>query len=109
MAPDDKFMVALAVTVDNGKATNATITSEPLGYVEVKYNGTEYEVGNGVKTAPFYFSNDGGVTAKTFMPNVSSPSTNVEAGDELYFNALLAGFNLAASARISLNYLVSSL
>lgn len=106
-SPNDKNMASISTTTDGSLATNSTITNTPVNgcYVEVKYNGVEYEVGNGVKTKPFYFSGDGGVNARGF----SSGHVNgqVQAGDELYFNSIITELRLKAGQRISLMYLVT--
>jgi len=107
LSPNDKFFTSLVTTTDGSLATNSTITNTPVNgcYVEVKYNGVEYEVGNGVKTKDFYFSGDNGVTARGF----SSTHTNgqVQAGDKLYFNGSIAGFNLQTGFKISLLYVIN--
>jgi hypothetical protein len=104
--PEDKFMLSiLSGSGDEELATLDTITYTPVNgcYVEVKYNGIEYEVGNGIKTKSFYFSGDGGVTARGFLN--THPNGQVQAGDELYFNQSIAGFILESNFRISLMYL----
>lgn len=96
---NDKGWSASAVSVDGGQASASTITDSPISgsYINVLVNGVDYEVGDGVKTKVFYFSNDGGTTARDF--------DDVAAGDTLHFNPSVAGFNLSAGWRISLNYL----
>ena len=106
-SPNDKNMASISTTTDGSLATNSTITNTPVNgcYVEVKYNGVEYEVGDGVLTKVFYFSGDNGVTARGF----SSTHINgqVQAGDELYFNGSIAGFNLQNGYKISLLYVIN--
>lgn len=110
-ATDDKNMVALA-TVSIGSpgvpalATNSTISQTPVdgSYVEVKVNGIEYEVGDGDTSKPFFFSSDGGVTAKNFSS--TGPNGKIIAGDQLYWNGSDLEMELQAGWRISLLYLV---
>jgi hypothetical protein len=108
LSPDDKFLISLETIGDNQLATSSTITNTPVDgcYVEVKYNGVEYEVGNGVTSKVFYFSGDGGVNARGFFSGHANGQ--VQSGDELYFNGTVAGFNLASGARLSLLYMINA-
>lgn len=101
----DKDIPTIACGVDNTLVTNYTITQTPTAnsYVSVFLNGQELEVGNGVKTKPFYFSNDGGVTAKKFTSD-----NPVETGDQLFCNPSILGFNILEGWRISLHYNILS-
>lgn len=94
----DKF-VASAATSGNFSSTAVAITSTPaLGsYVDVQVDGVSFEVGDGVKTKDCYFSGDGGTTARAI--------TAIVATDVLYWNGVIAGFDLLTSNKISLNYL----
>ncbi|MFQ5339958.1 MAG: hypothetical protein ACE5F6_00270 [Anaerolineae bacterium] len=96
LTPADKDLVARVTAADGAKATNSTISGTPTGYVLVMVNGLLVTVGDGVKTKECYFSGDAGVTARTISAIV--------AGDELYWNGSVAGYQLDASDRISLNY-----
>ena len=59
-------------------------------------NGIQYSLGNGVKTKDCYFSDGlGGARA----------ISDIIAGDSLYWNGVLAGFNLKATDRIDLIYM----
>jgi hypothetical protein len=49
-------------------------------------NGQQILVGDGTKTAPAYFSKDGGITA--------SPYGQIDSTDELYWNTTVAGYGL---------------
>ena len=94
---DDKDLVPLSTSGD-GSPTGLTITTNPTGaapYVGMSANGVEYTVGDGVKTTDAYFSADGGTTAKVFGA--------ILAGDELIWNAVIAGFDLLNS-RDSINF-----
>jgi hypothetical protein len=106
MSVDDKGLVAIVTLIDGDQASSSTVSNTPVdgSYVEVKINGIEYEVGNGVKTKTCYFSGDGGTTARGF----SSAHINgqVQTGDTLHWNGSIATFELVAGWRISLNYLV---
>lgn len=91
-------------TSGDGSTTGLTITNTPVegSYVGMFVNGQEFEVGYGSTTsAPCYFSNDGGTTARgTISPN------NVQSGDTLYWNGSVAGTELYTTWRISLFYQV---
>jgi hypothetical protein len=58
-------------------------------------NGVLYPVGDGVKTLAFYYSADGGSTAKSIA--------NIAAGDSLYTGSGLL-FNLDAADTLSMYY-----
>ena len=101
----DKSMTSIATSGDNSQASSDRISEVPKdgSYVEVKVNGIEYEVGNGVKTKACYFSGDGGVTARSF--NSSHVNGKVSYYDLLYWNGDIAGFDIVPGWRISVNYL----
>ena len=94
---EDKSLTP-AVTSGDESSTGLTITSTPQGerYVTVIVNGISYEVGDGYKTFDCYFSDDGGTTARNLF--------DVEAGDTLYWNGTIAGFDLSGTDRIDLDY-----
>ena len=96
----NKFQTPTAGT-GNEQTTGLTIAALPAGdsHVEVDVNGLSYEVGNGVKTKDSYFSSDGGTTAKTIA--------TIAAGDTLYWNGLIAGFDLDTADKVSMNYNVA--
>ena len=85
-----------------GQYAGVNITESPVGdgYVQVTVNGITYSVGDAVKTKDFYFSNDGGVTARSVV--------DISAGDGLYMNCLTAGFALTVDDRIDLRYVVEA-
>ena len=94
----DKALIPNSTSGD-GYGTALTITNTPVenGYVSVRVNGVEYTVGDGVKTTATYFSADGGTTARTIEL--------IASGDELYWNGVVAGFDLLNSRdRVSLDY-----
>ena len=89
----------------NGDAspTGITITYTPFldSAVDIIVNGVGVSEGNGVKTSDCYFSNDGGATAKL--------NANIEAGDELYWNGNIAGYDLTNTDNIDIIYSKSAL
>ena len=94
----NKNQASAATTVDND-TTGITITTTPggNGMVDVLVNGLQYTLGQGTKiSVDAYFSADGGTTARAIAAIV--------AGDTLYWNQSVAGFNLAVIDKISLNY-----
>jgi hypothetical protein len=82
----------------NYSPTGITMDYTPFrdGTINVIVNGVSVNEGDGVKTAEVYFSNDGGVTARMIA--------NIEAGDELYWNADIAGFELTSTDGIDIEY-----
>lgn len=109
ITPDDKFMTSLSTSLDGDLASNTTITHTPIDgcYVAVFVNGVEYEVGNGVFTKSCYFASAGlPHIAKAF--DSSHPNGQIYAGDFLYWNGSIAGFNLIAGSRISLMYMIKN-
>jgi len=83
-------------------ATGITIMYTPFAdsAVDILVNGVGVSEGNGVKTSDCYFSGDGGATART--------NANIEAGDELYWNGEIAGYDLTADDVIDIIYNRSS-
>lgn len=83
-------------TSGNYAATGIQISYTPFADsdVSVRINGIEVNLGD--KTSECYFSNDNGLTAKTIA--------NITAGDELYWNGLIAGFDLDTLDDIDLSY-----
>jgi hypothetical protein len=91
------------VTTANGDSTEISITYTPFSdsSVAIKVNGMEVNLGDGVKTEDSYLSNDGGVTAKLMA--------DIEAGDILFWNGLVAGYQLDGTDDIDISYQKSSL
>jgi hypothetical protein len=85
-------------TSGNYKPTGLTMQFTPFkdGSVNVLINGISVLEGDGVRTNEAYFSNDGGLTAKTLA--------NIEAGDEIYWNGDIAGFDLSGTDQIDVEY-----
>lgn len=95
---DNKNMTASVTTADNQSACATAIFSTPAGdgYVQVMVNGIQQVLGDGIKTRDCYFSSDGGTTARTIA--------NITAGDTLYWNGSVAGYQLATTDFIDFNY-----
>lgn len=95
---DNKDMVASVTVADEDQATASTVTTTPFNdsYIRVEVNGSNYVVGDSVKTDDCYFSNDSGTTARA--------STDIASGDTLHWNGTIAGFELDASDRIDFHY-----
>jgi hypothetical protein len=97
LSKSDKNYIMTFDTVGDNSATGLVISQTPLpnSYVGVFVNGQEFEVGNLTSGVYCYFSDDGGLTAKT----------DIEIGDELYWNGNFVGTDLYTNWRISLYYL----
>jgi hypothetical protein len=88
-----------AATSGNFSTTGITISATPQGerYVTVILNGISYKLADGsIVGGDCYFSNDGGSSARAISA--------IEAGDTLYWNGVLTGFNLSISDTIDLDY-----
>ena len=85
-------------TVGNFQTTGLTIAFTPASasYVRILLNGVGQVLGNGVKTKDCYFSADGGVTAKLI--------SSIAAGDTLYWNGIIAGFDLSVLDLVDMDY-----
>jgi hypothetical protein len=107
MSPDDKGWVGLLTVSDGDPASASTITNTPGdgSYVEAKINGVEYEVGDGVITKSCFFADP---ATPTVPRGFSTAHLNgqIQAGDKLYWNGSIAGVEILAGWRVSLNYLV---
>lgn len=96
---NNRLMAAQATASDGDLAVTTTVTVTPRSdcNVKVEVNGVNVSVGDGVKTGvECYFSGDGGTTARTI--------SDIEAGDRLYWNGSVAGYELVSSDRISFRY-----
>jgi autotransporter family porin len=100
LSTSNKFMTASVTAADFNVACATSLAATPArsGYVDVQVNGASVEVGNGIKTKDCYFSSDAGTTAKAF--------TAFASGDLLYWVGSVAGYELAATDKISFNYIV---
>lgn len=87
------------VTNGNYSSTGITIDYTPFSdsAVDVLVNGLGLSEADGDRdAAAVYFSNDGGLTARAIA--------DIEAGDELYWNGGIAGFELTADDTIDIMY-----
>ena len=73
-----------------------SVTPQDGQYIDVEINGISISLGDGTKNLDGYFSSDGGTTARTFQ--------DIRVGDELIFNAIVAGYELTDEDRVSLFY-----
>lgn len=73
-----------------------SVTPQDSQYIDVEINGISISLGDGTKNLDGYFSSDGGTTARTFQ--------DIRVGDELIFNAIVAGYELTDEDRVSLFY-----
>lgn len=89
--------VTPAITSGDEQTTTIAIVDDPKGFIDVKVNGNSVSIGNGSKTKFCYFSDDGGSTAKTFATILS--------GDILYWNGVVADYDLAATDEITILYI----
>ena len=87
-ALDKNLNVAVDKIGADNLATGLTITNTPKGYASVVVDRAVYLIGDGVKTLDCYFSVDGGTTARALVA--------VVGGDQLIWNALIAGKDLIA-------------
>jgi hypothetical protein len=94
----NKDMVAEVTVNDFDEACATGIAATPVrdSYVQVFVNGVKTAVGNGVKTKACYFSGDSGTTARAISAIVS--------GDKLYWVGSVAGYQLAVTDLIDLDY-----
>jgi len=86
-------------TSGNYSSTGITIEFTPFSdsAVDVLVNGLGLSEANGNRdSAAVYFSNDGGATARLIA--------DIEAGDTLYWNGVIAGFDLTASDTVDIVY-----
>jgi hypothetical protein len=93
----DKNINPTATSGDN-QSTGVLVSYSPYqdSYVMVEVNGISVNVGNGTKDTDSYFSGDGGNTPTTIE--------EIRAGDELYWNASYAGYDLEIGDEINLIY-----
>lgn len=84
-------------TTGDGSSTGIALSRSPKAYIFILINGNKAPLGNGVKTKQCYFSGDGGTTARAYA--------DIVAGDILYWNGVIANFELAADDVIDLLYI----
>lgn len=85
-----------SATTGNGANSGVSISRAPKGLVVVAINGIMVSLGNGSTTTTCYFSADG-TTPRLF--------NEIVAGDTLYFNGIVAGYDLDTDDRIDIIYL----
>lgn len=100
---NDKNISATAANTDGSTASYTTISQTPVqgSYVSVFIGGQEQLVGNGTTNSSCYFG------THSTIPKGFSSSNAIQAGDYLYWNPSISGFNLVNGQRISIHYLVS--
>lgn len=91
-----------SVTTADGDATGVFITYTPFSdsNVQILANGIDVTLGDGVKTKPCYFSGDGGTNARAIA--------DITAGDQLYWNGSIIGYELDGTDEIDVIYDASS-
>ena len=92
-----------SATINDGDSAGVSITHTPFSdsLVTVKINGMEVNLSNGNKLKECYFSRDGG--------NSSVLIQDIEAGDTLYWNGSIAGYQLDGTDDLDISYQKSSL
>ena len=95
---NNKGMTAVSTSADFQTACATAITATPASgsYVEIKVNGQQQELGDGVRTKDCYFSSDGGASARSIAA--------IQAGDLLVWVGSVAGFQLAITDKVSFFY-----
>jgi hypothetical protein len=96
LSVSNRDMVASITTADGQLATATTLAATITAWVEVQVNGAGVEMGDGVKTKACYMSGDSGATARAYGA--------LTAGDQLYWNGSIAGYELSATDRIDVIY-----
>jgi hypothetical protein len=86
----------LATTADYQQACATGLAHAVASWVEVLLNNVSVDVGDGTRSAPCYFSSDGGATALA--------SGSLSLGALLYWVGSIAGVQLATSDRLSFIY-----
>lgn len=87
-----------SVTSGNYSSTGITLDFKPINNstIQVYVNGSAVKETYGDRTGECYFSSDSGATAKAVE--------NIQAGDTLYWNGIIAKYNLDANDYISIVY-----
>ena len=94
----DKNIKVTQSTNGNASPTGVSITYSPYydSYVMVEVNGISVEVGDNLTESSVYFSTNDGANAVALE--------SISAGDQLIWNAVVAGFELEAGDDINLIY-----
>jgi hypothetical protein len=90
---DQLNLIPLNVSSTTGY-TGIEIAEQPKGIMFILLNGMISLVGDGVKTMPFFFTQDDGVTARNLV--------DIVTGDKLYYNPEVAGYDITTDDRISI-------
>lgn len=95
---ENKQMAGRVTTSDGDLACDTPIAEAPVldSHVTVRINGISVSVGDGVKTAFCYFSDDGGTSAKDIA--------DITTGDLLYWNGNVANYQLTTLDEIEFDY-----
>ncbi len=97
----NKDMVCSVTVADGDSATAIMVVLDNAldSMVQISVNGTLQVVGDGTKVGvDVYISGDAGLTAQAM--------SEIRAGDTFHWNGSVAGFQLSATDRISLYYMV---
>jgi hypothetical protein len=94
----DQFLSPLATANLNFQPTGLQISQTPTADsgISIYVNGVRATLSDGNRIREFYFSADGGATGK-FISDVAT-------GDSLYFNALVAGYQLSLIDILAFDY-----
>jgi hypothetical protein len=84
----------------NYQTTGRSLSGNPFGgrILAILINGVRYELGNGVRTKDCYFSADSGANAVA--------QGSLVAGNTLYWNGTIAGFDLDTNDEIDMEFQV---
>jgi hypothetical protein len=98
---NNKNMTASVTSSDGDQATATTVTAASAagGWFTLSVNGVSVDIRSGSKLGEAYISGDSGSTARTFA--------NVAATDTIHWNGSVAGYQLAATDRLDLDYTVA--
>lgn len=87
----------LVTIYDGDPASSQPVKEKPIGGIDVLVNSSNISVGDGHKNGSSYFSSDNGQNAKFI--------NHIDAGDKLYWNGSIAGFQLDTSDNLRLDYM----
>ncbi len=102
VSPLNFAMAALATAGDGALATLVPLQLTPATHYPIVFVNGQQQILGGL-AADCYFSGDGGVTARTL-----GPGGTLAAGDRLYWNGTVAGFELAGTDVITFDYFEAS-
>jgi len=92
-----------SATINDGDSAGVSITHTPFSdsLVTIKINGMEVNLSDGNKLKECYFSRDGGSSSVLIQ--------DIIAGDTLYWNGSIAGYQLDGTDDLDISYQKSSL